>query len=136
MQKGPAQHIARYGGNKGSENWPFWLDVQAILLLTYLHSLGCACSSDLLSILPCPALPCPALPCQGKDHGAAGVSALASFAKSSSAAVVYLQCGETVTVSIAASFLTKTSALDSFLERVPDWVANSATTTFQASWTF
>ncbi len=28
MQKGAPQHVARYGGNVGSETWPLWLDVQ------------------------------------------------------------------------------------------------------------
>lgn len=38
MQRGVAQHVARYGGNVGSETWPFWLDVQVslFLLLTVL----------------------------------------------------------------------------------------------------
>ena len=47
-----------------------------------------------------------------------------------------LQCGEKVTVSIAASFLMKTPELNSFLQHIPDWVASSATTTFQSSWSF
>lgn len=50
--------------------------------------------------------------------------------------LVCLQCGEPVSVSIAASFLTKTSALQSFVDQMPDWVASSAMTTFQSSWTF
>lgn len=29
MQRGPAQHVARYGGNVGSETWSFWVDLQA-----------------------------------------------------------------------------------------------------------
>ena len=29
MQRGPAQHVARYGGNIGSETWSFWVDLQA-----------------------------------------------------------------------------------------------------------
>ncbi|KAL0027903.1 hypothetical protein WJX79_001663 [Trebouxia sp. C0005] len=72
-KRGVAQHVARYGGNVGTETWPFWLDVQ---------------------------------------------------------------CEETVTVSIAASFLTKTAAIESFTQQMPDWTAHSATTTFQSSWTF
>ncbi len=31
MQQGAPQHVARYGGNVGSETWPFWLDVQVLL---------------------------------------------------------------------------------------------------------
>lgn len=72
-KRGVAQHVARYGGNVGTETWPFWLDVQG---------------------------------------------------------------GEAATVSIAASFLTKTAAIESFTQQMPDWIANSATTTFQSSWTF
>ncbi|KAL3158059.1 hypothetical protein ABBQ32_011669 [Trebouxia sp. C0010 RCD-2024] len=49
---------------------------------------------------------------------------------------VDLQCGEAVSVDIAASFLTKTSALQSFVDQTPDWIASSAMTTFQSSWTF
>ena len=29
LQRGAAQHVARYGGNVGSESWPFWIDLQA-----------------------------------------------------------------------------------------------------------
>lgn len=47
-----------------------------------------------------------------------------------------VQCGEAVSVDIAASFLTKTSALQSFVDQTPDWIASSAMTTFQSSWTF
>ena len=32
MQRGPAQHVARYGGNVGSEIWSFWVDLQACTL--------------------------------------------------------------------------------------------------------
>jgi len=39
-------------------------------------------------------------------------------------------------VSIAASFLIKSAAIESFTQQMPDWIANSATTTFQSSWTF
>ena len=28
LKKQPGQYIVRYGGNVGSETWPFWLDVQ------------------------------------------------------------------------------------------------------------
>ena len=52
------------------------------------------------------------------------------------ACTLCMQCGEAVTVSIAASFLTKTAAIESFTQQMPGWVANSATTTFQSSWTF
>jgi len=40
-QRGVAQHVARYGGNVGSETWPFWLDVQVsfFLLLMVLCNL-------------------------------------------------------------------------------------------------
>ncbi len=40
MQRGVAQHVARYGGNVGTETWPFWLDVQvsSFLLLMVLCS--------------------------------------------------------------------------------------------------
>lgn len=47
-----------------------------------------------------------------------------------------VQCGEAVSISVAASFLTKTSALQSFVDQMPDWIASSAMTTFQSSWTF
>ncbi len=52
------------------------------------------------------------------------------------AILLCMQRGEAVTVSIAASFLTKTAAIESFTQQMPDWIANSATTTFQSSWTF
>ena len=55
---------------------------------------------------------------------------------SMSMSVRFVQCGEAVSISIAASFLTKTSALQSFVDQMPNWVASSAMTTFQSSWTF
>ena len=36
MQRGLAQHMARYGGNVGSETWPFWIDLQVCSLSAQL----------------------------------------------------------------------------------------------------
>lgn len=50
--------------------------------------------------------------------------------------LVYVQCGESVSISIAASFLTKTTALQSFVDQMPAWIASSPLTTFQSTWEF
>ncbi len=63
MQQGAPQHVARYGGNVGSEIWPFWLDVQVFffLLLTVLCTIkafetgifeGCKIGSHIPICLP------------------------------------------------------------------------------------
>lgn len=214
MQRGVAQHVARYGGNVGTETWPFWLDVQVFLCLilmvlrnlrqlqtgvseaaradctfllaVHMHVVGycavvvyccsqtacellawsvhecmhmCICVSVAAASQPCldmlawmchifcgarallcsapPCLPCPTLPALPLSYETTGRSSMdVLLLRYSYAFALCLQCEETVTVSIAASFLTKTAAIESFTQQMPDWTAHSATTTFQSSWTF
>ena len=43
MQRGVAQHVARYGGNVGTETWPFWLDVQVSFFLLLMVQCNLSC---------------------------------------------------------------------------------------------
>ncbi len=86
---------------------------------------------------PCPALPCPALLSLKGDKSLHIYSSInVILLRYRCAFALCMQCGEAVMVSIAASFLIKSAAIESFTQQMPDWIANSATTTFQSSWTF
>jgi len=75
--------------------------------------------------LPCPALPCPALPCPAllSLKGAKSLHIYSSInvilLRYRCAFALCMQCGEAVMVSIAASFLIKSAAIESFTQQMP-----------------